>query len=166
MLIELWAVVWTNWVASDMTTPLSKESILPHAPSSSNSLHHQYRLDVSAGDGTILYFPLPALTIPFCCLQLQAKSKNLMGHVYTAEPRSASAVVPSPDTCLWYVRVSLGCAPTCTFASPTSSHLRFMGNKLGPKDNHDTFFQTPKQGTHCRVFHTCILHGATCPGLF
>lgn len=57
MLIELWAVVWTDWVAPDITPLLLQESILPHSPNSSNSLQDQYRLDVSAGDGTILYSP-------------------------------------------------------------------------------------------------------------
>lgn len=104
---------------------------------------------------------LPANT-DYTFLLGAAASSIKESHGVCLNPRSASTIVPSPDTCLWYVRVSLGCSPAYPFASPSSSHLCFMGNKLRPKGNHDTFFQNPKQGTYCQVFQTCILQVASC----
>lgn len=65
---------------------------------------------------------------------------------------------------------SFGCAPT-SLASPTSPLPGFMGNKLRPKDKHDTFLQTLKQRKgkremYCGVFQLYTADIATCPLLF
>lgn len=77
----LWAAAWTDWVVSDMITPLSQERILPHSPSSSKSLQNQSRYDVSAADGNMLSSPCQHWLYCSIMYRWKQSKKNVMGYV-------------------------------------------------------------------------------------